>query len=143
MRSVLVKGKEMKTTLIIVAGLASLIIAGCGSPKGGGLSADEGFRLDTPFFTTNITQGDRKTVTVSVDRDKYFKEDVRLQAESSPGISVDPTDVLVRADESADVQFQISAAEDAALGEYIVRVKGTPETGQSTSTEIKVKVVSP
>jgi len=133
----------MKTTLMFMMTFAVLVVVGCGSPKGGGLSTDEGFRLDTPFFTTDIKQGDRKTVTVSVDRDKYFKQNVRLEAAATPGISVDPTDVLVRADESADVQFQITAPQDAALGEYIVRVKGIPETGQSTSTEIKVKVVRP
>jgi uncharacterized membrane protein len=133
----------MRTTLVIVVALAPLLLVGCGSPKGGGISADEGFRLKTPFFTTDIKQGDRETVTVSIDRDKYFKQDVRLQAEASPGISVDPVDILVGADESADVQFQVTAPQGAALGEYIVRVKGIPETGQSTSTEFKVKVVSP
>jgi len=133
----------MKTMFIIAAVLAAMVIASCGSPRGGGISADEGFRLDTPFFTTDIQQGDRKTVTVSIDRDKYFKQDVRLQATATPGIDVDPTDVLVRADESPDVQFQITAPQDAALGSYIVRVKGIPDTGQSTSTEIKVKVVAP
>jgi uncharacterized membrane protein len=126
-----------------VTTLALSVMVGCGSPRGGGISADEGFRLDTPFFTPSIKQGDRETVTVSIDRDKYFKQDVRLQAETAPGLRVDPTEVLVRADESADVQFQITADDNAALGQYIVRVKGTPQSGQSTSTEVKIKVVAP
>jgi hypothetical protein len=34
-------------------------------------------------------------------------------------------------------------SKDAALGEYIVSVTGTPTTGEPTSVEFKVKVVSP
>ena len=133
----------MKSALLTAMALMVAAISGCASPRGGGISSDEGFRISVPFFTTDIQQGDRKTVTVSVKRDEFFKEDVRLQATASPGISVDPTDVLVKASDSPDVQFQIIAPKDAALGEYRVRVKGTPQTGQSTSTEINVKVVGP
>ena len=132
-----------KLIIMSVAVLALSVVVGCGSPKGGGLSSDQGFRLSTPLFTTTIQQGDRKTVTVSVKRDDHFKEDVRLEATASPGISVDPNRVLVKASDSPDVPFQITVPQDAALGEYRVHVKGIPETGQSTSTEIKVKVVSP
>jgi len=133
----------MKVAIMIVMALALTVVVGCGSPKGGGISAQEGFRLSTPFFTTDIKQGDRQTVTVSLHRDKYFKEDVKLELKASEGISVRPTDVLVKASDSPDVQFQIIAPKDAALGDYRVRVVGTPETGQPTSTEIKVKVVAP
>ena len=107
------------------------------------MSEDEGFRLTTPFFATDIQQGDRKTVTVSVKRDEFFKQDVRLQISASSGISVTPTDALVKASDAPEVQLQITAPKDAALGEYRVHIKGTPQTGQPTSTEIKVKVVGP
>jgi uncharacterized membrane protein len=133
----------MKTAMAIVMTLALTVVFGCGSPKGGGMSSDEGFRISTPFFTTDIQQGDRKTVTVSVKRDEFFKQNVRLQVSASSGISVTPTDVLVKANDTPEVQLQIAAPKDAALGEYRVRIKGTPETGQPTSTEIKVKVVGP
>jgi uncharacterized membrane protein len=133
----------MKTAMAIVMTLALTVVVGCGSPRGGSAAEDEGFRISTPFFTTDIQPGDRKTVTVSVKRDDFFKQDVRLQATASPGISIDPTDVLVKASDSPDVQFRIIVPKDAALGEYRIRVLGTPETGQSTSTEIKVKVVRP
>lgn len=133
----------MRTTLLGVATLALLVAVGCGGPQGGGMSSDEGFSLSPPLFTTAIQQGDRKTVTVSVKRDKQFKEDVKLEATASPGIKVDPTDVLLKASDAPDVQFQVMAPKDAALGEYRVRVVGTPESGQPTTTEIKVKVVAP
>ena len=41
------------------------------------------------------------------------------------------------------MQLQIAAAKNANLGEYRVHIKGTPDTGESTSTEFKVKVVAP
>jgi uncharacterized membrane protein len=84
-----------------------------------------------------------KLNSVTLHREKFFKQDVRLQVSASSGISVTPTDVLVKASDTPEVQLQIAAPKDAALGEYRVRIKGTPETGQPTSTEIKVKVVGP
>jgi uncharacterized membrane protein len=133
----------MKTTIVIAMALAVTAIAGCMSPRGGNMSSDEGFKIGTPTFTTDIRQGDRKTITLSLHRDKYFKQNVRLNMKASEGISVDPTEVTVRASDTPDVQLQIAVPRSAALGEYRVFVKGTPETGQPTSTEVKVKVVAP
>jgi uncharacterized membrane protein len=133
----------MKTTLMIVMALAVTAVGGCMSPRGGNMSSDEGFKIQTPTFTTDIKQGDRKTITISLHRDKYFKQDVRLTMKASEGISLDPTEVTVKASDAPDVQLQIAAPSHAALGEYRVFVKGTPESGQSTSTEVKVKVVAP
>jgi uncharacterized membrane protein len=133
----------MKTALAIVMTLALAVVFGCMSPRGGGMAEDEGFKIAVPTFTTDLKQGDRQTVTVSLKRGKYFKQDVTLQVTATGGISVEPNRVVVKASESPDVQFQIKAPKDAALGEYRVFVKGTPETGRPTSTEITVKVVSP
>ena len=133
----------MKTTIMIVMALALTVALGCESPRGGGMSSSEGFKIGVPTFTTDIKQGDRQTVTVSLHRDKHFKQDVRLEIKASEGISVEPTKVLVKASDTPDVPLQIAAPKDAALGEYRVFVKGTPETGQPTSIEIKVKVVAP
>ena len=82
-------------------------------------------------------------INVTLHREKFFKQNVRLQISASSGISVTPTDVLVKASDTPEVQLQIAAPKDAALGEYRVHVKGTPETGQPASIEIKVKVVAP
>ena len=59
------------------------------------------------------------------------------------GLSVEPTIVVVKASDSPDVQLQIAAAKDAALGEYPVVVKGTLETGEPTSWGFTVRVVAP
>ena len=107
------------------------------------MSADKGFKIAVPALTTDIKQGDRQTVTVSLQRDKFFKQDVRLQIKASSGINVKPTKVLVKSGDTPDVQLQITASRDAAIGEYRVYVKGTPKTGEPTSMEFKVKVVAP
>ena len=107
------------------------------------MSKDEGFKISVPTFTTDVKQGDRQTISVTVRREKFFKQNVRLQISASSGISVTPTDVLIKASDTPEVQLQIASPKDAALGEYRVRVKGTPETGQPASIEIKVKVVAP
>ena len=133
----------MKTLLVIAMALTIAAISGCTSPRGGSMSSDEGFRISAPAFTTEVKQGDRQTVTVSLVRDKYFKQDVTLRATATDGIDVNPSKVTVEASESPDVQFQIKADEDAALGEYLVRVVATPETGNATALDFKVKVVAP
>ncbi|MFA6133054.1 MAG: hypothetical protein WC869_03440 [Phycisphaerae bacterium] len=133
----------MKTTLLIVMALAVTVALGCESPRGGGMSGGEGFKIGTPTFTTQVKQGETESVTISVNRGKYFKRDVTLEINASKGISVEPTQATVKGNETPDVHLRITAAKDADLGEYKVYVKGTPESGEATSTEITVKVVSP
>ncbi len=133
----------MKTVIGIVTALSLMVAMGCESPRGGGISGGEGFKISTPTFDTKIKQGETESVTLSLNRGEYFKRDVTLEIKASKGISVEPTQALVRASEKPDVHLRITAAKDAALGEYKIFVKGTPETGQATSTEFTVKVVLP
>jgi uncharacterized membrane protein len=107
------------------------------------MSSDEGFRIATPTFATNVKQGDRQTVTVSLKRDKYFKQDVTLQVTATSGVTVEPSRLVIKASDSPDVQFQVKAPTDAALGEYLVHIVATPETGNPTSKDFTVKVVGP
>jgi uncharacterized membrane protein len=120
-------------------------VSGCqsSSPKGGSVLKGEGFRIAVPTLDTKLKQGEVQSVAVSLERGDYFKQDVKLQIEASKGISVEPTSVVVKAGDKADVQLMITAPKDAALGEYKVSVTGTPTTGESTSVEFKVKVAAP
>jgi uncharacterized membrane protein len=135
----------MKTAMAMtfVAALALVAAVGCMSPKGGGMAGDEGFKIQVPMLTTDIKQGDRQTISVTLRRGDLFKQDVNLQFKASEGISVTPANVLVKASDTKEVQLQIAVPKTAALGEYRVFVTGTPKTGQATSIEIKVKVVAP
>ena len=52
----------MKTTVAIMLALSIAATSGCASSRGGGLSTDEGFRITTPTFATDIKQGEQKMV---------------------------------------------------------------------------------
>ena len=137
--------KEMKTAITIVMTLALAALSGCesSSPRGGGMTEDVGFKIAVPTYDTEIKQGEVHTVTISLHRGKYFKQGVTLQIQASDGISVYPTDILVKGSESPDLQLRIATTRDTALGSYLVSVKGTPRTGEPTSTAFTVKVVGP
>ncbi len=107
------------------------------------MSGGEGFNIGTPTFDVKIKQGETESVNISLHRGEYFKRDVTLEIKASKGIRVEPAEALVKASEKPDVHLRITAAKDAALGEYKIYLKGTPETGEATSTEFTVKVVSP
>ncbi len=124
--------------------LALTAVCACSmSSRGGGMSKDEGFKISVPTFSTNVKQGEVQNVGVSLHRGDYFKQDVRLEFKTTEGISVDPTGALIKASDKPDLQLRIAANKDAALGDYRVYVKGTPETGQPTSVEFTVTVAAP
>ena len=135
----------MKKVIVIAATLALVAVSGCysSSEKGGSMLKDEGFKIAAPTFGTEIKQGEVQSVTISLERGVYFKQDVRLLIKTTKGISVSPTKVLIKAGDKPDVQLRIEAAKGAALSEYRISVKGTPTTGSPTSTEFTVKVIAP
>lgn len=137
----------MKTALTLVLTLGLTAVVGCQSMsrRGGGAASDEGFTIGVPGFGmgTEIKQGDTQTVTLTLTRGSQFKRDVKLDIQAARGISVDPTSVRVKASDSPEVQVRVTAARDAAFGDYRVLVTGTPETGEPTSVVFTVKVVAP
>ena len=136
----------MKTVISIVLLVALAALYGCQtsqSPQGGSVIKDEGFKISVPYATTTMKQGDVQTAIVTLQRDDYFKQNVRLLINTTKGITLDPTSVLIKSSDRPDVLIRITVAPDAALGEYGIRVMGTPETGEPASTVFTVKVVSP
>ncbi|MGA2173303.1 MAG: hypothetical protein ABSG82_09905, partial [Sedimentisphaerales bacterium] len=119
------------------------VSSGADSPKGGSVGKGEGFKIAVPTFDTKVKQGETQAVTIKLQRDDSFKQDVKLQIEASKGISVDPAKVTVKASDKPDVQLMITVPKDINLGEYKVSVTGTPTTGEPTSVEFKVKVIAP
>lgn len=133
----------MKTAIAIVMSLGLMMVLGCESSRGGGISRDEGFKITTPALVTTIKQGQAESVNISLNRGETFKRDVTLEIRSSKGINVEPTQVVVKGNDKPDVQLRVSVPKDADLGTYKVFVKGTPDSGEAASTELMVKVVSP
>ena len=134
--------KVIAITVVLTLVLAA-ISNGADSPKGGSVGKGEGFRIDVPTFDTKVKQGETQTITIKLQRGESFKQDVQLEIEAAEGISVDPAKVLVKASDGPDVVLTITVPKDAAFGKYIVSVTGTPETGEPTSVEFKVKVIAP
>lgn len=121
-----------------------IAVSGCwstSSNQGGTVAVDESFSITVPSSVT-IKQGEEATVNVSLNRGAYFKRDVQLDLKTN-GISLTPSNVMVKASDKAEVKVQIAVSKTAAIGEYRVSVLGTPATGQTASTTFTVKVVSP
>ena len=136
--------KVIAITIVLTLVLAA--VPGCkDKPEGGSVGKGEGFKIDVPTFDTKVKQGETQSVTISIERGESFKQDVTLEIKLSKGkgITLDPAKVLVKASDKPDVQLTITAPKDAVLGEYIISVTGTPETGEPTSVEFNVKVVAP
>ena len=124
---------------------AALLLAACAesSPRGGGMAAEDSFRLIVPH-EVSIQQGAVETVNVSLDRGDQFKQDVKLSVKGSPGIGIDPSDSMIKASDTPTALVKLAVAKDAALGDYRVTVTGTPaNSGQSTIAEVIVKIVKP
>ena len=135
----------MKKVIMIVMTLALVTVLGCysSSEKGGSVLKGEGFKIAVPTFDVEIKQGETQSLTISLERGESFKQDVKLTIKTTKGISIEPTDVMVKASDKPDVQLRITIPKDAALGVYLVSVTGTPKTGGPTSTAFSVKVVTP
>lgn len=142
----------LATTLVAVAGAVGL--AGCdkGTPGGPGATgsgsgrgtavttADDSFTLSTPTLSTSIKQGESKVVTIGIKRGKNFGQDVNLKLEGLPkGVTADPMSPAIKAGEE-DAKVTMKAADDAALGDFTVKVTGHPKTGADASNEFKLTV---
>ena len=101
---------------------------------------DEQFSITVPAETT-LKQGTETPINVVLNRGPYFKRDVQLDIRTE-GINVTPNSVLVKASDSPEVQLQIVASRQAALGEYRVTVTGTPTTGKPAVTLFIVRVIA-
>lgn len=133
----------MKAVRIVAVGLCLLAGSGCQStvsPRGGTLHK-ESFAVTVPKRCI-VKQGESVPVTISLNRDPFFKRNVQL-AINTEGVSVTPAEVLISANEVPEVQVQVSAPIDAALGEYLIYVNATPTTGKATSTEFTAEVIIP
>jgi uncharacterized membrane protein len=135
----------MKKVIMIVMTLALVTVLGCysSSEKGGSVVKGEGFKIAVPTFDVEIKQGETQSLTISLERGESFKQDVKLTIKTTKGISIEPTDIMVKASDKPEVALRITVPKDAALGTYSISVKGTPKTGEPTSTEFNVKVITP
>jgi len=150
----------MKTALVALAAAALIAFVGCnpGTPGGSGADkdkdkkgrveriedkvrqAEDSFSLSVPTFSVKIKQGESKAVTIGISRGKNFGEDVALKLDGlAKGVTVEPADAVIKhGDKEAKLTFK--AADDAALGDFTVKVVGHPEKGGDATNELKLTV---
>jgi len=135
--------KKVITSMFVLTLVLAVVSNGTDSPKGGSVVKGEGFRIDVPTFDVKVKQGETQSISIKLQRGESFKQDVKLKIETAEGgVSVDPAKINVKASDSPEVELTITAPKDAALGDYTISVTGTPETGEATSAEFKVKVLA-
>lgn len=100
---------------------------------------EQTFKLALPATDTDLKQGEREDVTISIDRGDNFTQDVKLQFKPPKGISVTPADATIKSGDQ-EVKVTLEAASDATPGESTIEVIAIPETGKSVSLQMTVEV---
>jgi hypothetical protein len=100
----------------------------------------DSFTLTVPFWTTGIKQGEAKAFTIGITRDKRFDQDVTLKFDGLPkGLTVEPAGEAIK-NGDPDAKFVLKAADDAALGDFSIKVTGHPAKGADATHEFKFTV---
>jgi hypothetical protein len=128
-----------------------LAITGCNTGSSGGPGAsdsskenavgkpDESFTLERAQVT--LQQGETKTVSISIKRTLNFDEEVVLTFDAMPkGISVDDSHPRIKHGD-AEARFGLTAKEDAALGNFSLKVRGHPTHGGDAVNDFKITVL--
>jgi uncharacterized membrane protein len=102
--------------------------------------AEDTFNLSVPTFSVKIKQGESKEVMIGISRGKNFGEDVVLKSEGMPkGVTVEPAEVVIKHGDK-EAKLTVKAADDAALGEFTVKLVGHPQKGGDATHELKLTV---
>jgi len=138
----------MKNTLAaFAAALFALAPVACNkSPEGGpSPGTKDSFSMTGPSSTvgTTIKQGNKETVTITLNRGSDFKKSVKLEAKAPDKIKATLDKTTVGKDEDKDVKLTIDVDKDAALGKHTITVTGTPESGTATKVDVEVTVSKP
>jgi hypothetical protein len=141
-------------SLIIPAFMGILIVlTGCNESTSGGPGATEPpppqrevgenentFTLEAPVTTTNLVQGETKLMTIGIERETNFNQDVEIRFENMPlGVETEPARPVIEHG-ATEVEFTLRAASDAALGDFVAQIVGHPGTGADALVDFKIAV---
>ena len=111
------------------------------TPSPGTVSrSDQTFTLSVPTFSTTLKQGEAKTDKIGIHRGKNFAEDVSLHFSGLPkGVTIDPPNPMIKASDK-EATVTLKAADDAPVGDFMVKVNGHPTTGADAMNEFKISI---
>jgi len=103
--------------------------------------AEHTFSLSVPFESVTLTQGERESVRIGINRGQNFGEEVTIKVTGLPaGVTVETANPVIKYG-STDVTLTLKAASDAALGDFTANVTGyTASSSDDFSKEIKITV---
>jgi len=102
--------------------------------------SDGTFTLDVPNLATTLKQGESKATSIEINRGDNMNQDVTLEfANVPPGVTVEPAQPVIKNGET-EADVMITASADAAVGDYTIRVNGSPATGADATNEFKISI---
>ena len=135
----------MKQLLATVAAavLALAPVACNKGDQGGTPGTEQTFSLTTSAVPTRLKQGEEKTVIVTVRRDDKFTEPVAIKVDSQTKDVKAETTKSTAENADKEITIKVRAEKDAAFGDHIVKVIGTPKSGKDSTLQITVTVDKP
>ncbi|HUR52652.1 MAG TPA: hypothetical protein VMZ71_00845 [Gemmataceae bacterium] len=126
------------------AALFALTSVACNkSPEGGSPGTKDSFTVTGPTMSTTIKQGNKETVTITLNRGSDFKKKVALDAKAPDKVKVTMDKNNVMASDDKDVKLTIDVDKEAPVGDHVVEVTATPESGATTKLPVKITVAKP
>lgn len=142
----------MKSPFAALAVITLAALTGCtqGTPGGAGTAAkdpaygqtDDTFNLSVPVLSSKLQQGEQMEATVGIKRADNFEEDVVLTFVDVPkGVTVEPASPVIKHGDT-DAKITFKAENEAALGDFKVKVTGHPTKGSDAEIEFKLTVAA-
>ncbi len=101
---------------------------------------EETFTLSVPTFSTSVKQGETKAVSIGINRDKSFDQDVTLKFADLPkGVTLDPVSPVIKHGDT-EAKLKLTSVDDAPLGDFTIKVTGHPTKGADASHDFKISV---
>jgi uncharacterized membrane protein len=99
------------------------------------------FTVKVPNGYTNVTQGEQQSITVKINRNGKFDQEVTLKFDPpvGSGLHVEPATATVAKDKK-ETQVTVRADAGAKTGTTDIRVTGMPQTGKATDVNLGVEV---
>jgi len=105
------------------------------------VEADNTFSLSVPLTATTVKQGAEQSVVIGISRGRNFGEEVAIALVGLPaGVTLVTANPAIKHG-SMETQLVLKAADDAALGDFTVKLTGhTATSGTDATNELKLTV---